>query len=328
MKDRSQTPIQSRLMQTLLADRFALTAEIVPPVSAGADDLYRQIDQIGNCVDAINLADSAGGKVHMSGLAAAALMIQRGVEPVYQMVCRDRNRLALYSDLLGAGALGVHNLLIMKGDKLNEGEMPNTQVVHDMDSVDLIGAASALTETGILRTGGVQFTSSGITTAEKQVPTPPTFFIGAADVASQTDNEWWQEALHKKVKAGAQFIQTQLCYNVDTITHYARKIRGTGFSDNLFVLIGTGPLKSARSAIWMRENLWGVDIPDAVITRLQEAKDERAEGIRISIEILQHIAQTRGLSGVHLMAPGNHDAIPEVVGVVGADLQKMKMARA
>ncbi|MBZ0217490.1 MAG: methylenetetrahydrofolate reductase [Fimbriimonadaceae bacterium] len=327
MADRYQTPVQSRLMQTLLADRFALTAEIVPPVSAGADDLYRQVDVLADHVDAINLADSAGGKVHMSGLACAALMLNRGVEPVLQMVCRDRNRLALYSDLLGAGALGVHNLLIMKGDKLDEGELPDTDVVHDMESVDLIAVASALTETGILRTGSVKFTSTGVVTAEKKVPTPPTFFIGAADVAGQSENKHWEPALRKKVHAGAQFIQTQLCYDVDTITRYAAKLRQTNFSDNLFVLIGTGPLKSARSALWMRDNLWGVDIPDTVIARLQDAKDERAEGIRICVEILMHIAQTRGLSGAHLMAPGNHEAIPEIVKLANADLQSQKMAR-
>ena len=327
MPDKSQTPIQSRLMQTLLSDRFAITAEIVPPLSSGTNELYAEIDLLRDYVDAINLADSAGGRVHMSGLACAALMIARGVEPVLQMTCRDRNKLALFSELLGAGALGIHNLLIMKGDTLDEDELPNTKIVHDIESADLISVASMLTETGILHTGGVKFTPSGVVTAEKQISSPPSFFIGAADVPSQIAADWWQPALRKKVQAGAQFIQTQLCYDIDTVTAYAHALRGAGLSDNLFVLIGTGPLKSARSALWMRENLWGVEIPDATITRLQNAKDESAEGIRICAELLMHIAETRGLSGVHLMAPGNHNAIPEVVQRVGNEVQNLKMAR-
>ncbi len=327
MTDKLQTPVQSRLMQTLLSDGFALTAEIVPPVSAGTEELYAEIDALGEYVDAVNLADSAGGRVHMSGLACAALMIARGVEPVLQMTCRDRNRLALFSELLGAGALGVHNLLIMKGDSLNEDELPNTKIVHDIDSPGLIGVAAALTQTGILRTGGVRFTSSGVTTAEKQVPSPPTFFIGAADVPSQTDTEWWAPALRKKVQAGAQFVQTQLCYDVDTISNYSMALKNAGLSDNLFALIGTGPLKSAKSALWMRENLWGVAIPDEIISRLQNAKDESEEGIRICTEILTHIAETRGLAGAHIMAPGNELAICEVLKRAGSDLQNLKMAR-
>ena len=328
MNERSQIPIESRLMQTLLSDRFALTAEVVPPVSAGADDLFSEIDLLKDHVDAINLADSAGGRVHMSGLACAALMIAKGIEPVLQVTCRDRNRLALYSDLLGAGAIGVHNLLIMKGDNLNAAEMPNTKVVHDVDSAELIETATALTATGILRSRGLRFTSDGVATEEKQIKSPPTFFVGAADLPGATDTEWWRGSLRKKVQAGAQFIQTQLCFCKETITNYAQALRQDRLNDNLFVLIGTGPLKSARSAIWMRDNLYGATVPDTVIERLRNASDQRAEGISICAELLEHIAQTRGLSGAHLMAPGNVDAIPEVIARAGTNLQDLKMARA
>jgi len=327
MADKSQVPIQSRLMQTLLNDRFALTAEVVSPVSAGDVDLFAEVDLLKDHVDAINLADSAGGRIRMAGLACAALMIAQGVEPVLQLTCRDRNRLALYSDLLGAGAIGVHNLLIMKGDTLNVEDLPDTQEVHDVEPAELIDVATALTETGILHARGVRFTPGGVISKEKHVASPPTFFVGAADLPGATAFDWWRPALRKKIHAGAQFVQTQLCYCEDTISAYARALRQDGLNDNLFVLIGTGPLKSARSARWMRDNLFGVEIPDSVISRLENASDERAEGIAICAELLMHIAETKGLSGAHLMAPGNVMAIPEAIDRAGADLQAAKMAR-
>ncbi len=302
-------PIDSQLVRAL-RNGFALTAEIVPPLSGNPEDFLKLLDPFKGHVDAVNLADSAGGKVRLPGLACAALMKGQGVAPVLQVTCRDRNKIALISDLIGAGAIGVKNLLVLRGDKLDEQKQAGITSVHDVDPTDLISIVSTLSNTGV------------IPNEEKPVTSPPQFFIAAADMPNQCDESWWGEALNKKVDAGAQFLQTQLTYDLKAISHYAEKLHEVGLRDKIFVLIGTGPLASAKSALWMRENLWGVDVPDEIITRLQDADDPKQEGINICAEILQHIAETPGLHGAHLMAPGNNASIPKAITLAGLSKQR------
>jgi methylenetetrahydrofolate reductase (NADPH) len=324
VSEQHNPPIESRLVRSLLEGRFALTVELVPPVAGSAEAMLDWAVALNSGVQAFNLADSAGGKVHMSGLACAALLKSRGLEPVLQMTCRDRNRVALYSELLGAGALGVHNILMMRGDNLAEGNHPDTKLVHDLNTAELIAAAAGLSVHGALPGGGAKLTDTGILPGQIPVADPPGFFIGAADVPSAISEPWWEDALRAKLNAGAQFIQTQLCYDADQITRYASRLHDSGLADNLFVLIGTGPLKSARSALWMRDNLWGVDVPDRLVERLDEAEDPVDAGIGICAELLDHIANTPGLAGAHLMAPGNLDAIAPAIeraGLSGRDIQ-------
>ena len=292
--------IDSQLMRALRAG-FALTAEIVPPLSGNSEGFLKLLEPFKGHVDAVNLADSAGGKVRLPGLACSALMKSHGVEPVLQVTCRDRNKIALISDLLGAGAIGVQNLLILRGDDLDEEKQAGITSVHDVAPTDLISIVYTLSNTGV------------IPNEEKSVLSPPQFLIGAADMPNQCDEPWWGDALNKKVEAGARFVQTQLTYDLKAISYYAEKLQEIGLSGKIFILIGTGPLASAKSALWMRENLFGVDVPDEIITRLQEADDPKKEGIKICAEILQHIAQTPGLHGAHLMAPGNNASIPAAI---------------
>jgi len=302
-------PIDSQLHRVLHDGGFALTAEIVPPLSGNPDDLLELLKPFRGQVDAVNLADSAGGKVRLPGLACAAIMKDTGVEPVLQVTCRDRNKIALISDLIGAGALDVHNLLILRGDTLDEEKQADITSVHDVAPTDLINIASNLSKTGETPNG------------DKPVTSPPQFFIGGADVPTQCDEHWWAEALKNKIAAGARFFQTQLTYDLEAISHYGDKLREAGVSDDVFILIGTGPLASAKSARWMRENLFGVEIPDDVVSRLEAADNPKQEGVKICAEILQHIAKTPGLSGAHLMAPGNNASILEAISLAGVSKQ-------
>lgn len=310
-------PVGSQLVRKLLRGDFALTAEVVPPLSSNPNDLNDLIAPLKADVDALNIADSAGGKVRLSGLACAALMTGNDIEPVLQMTCRDRNKIALLSELIGAGALGVHNLLILRGDKLNKQQQPDITEVHDVTPTELIEIAANLTNAGFVPGAETKLTNRSITLAQSAVSSPPQFFVGAADVPADCNEDYWAGALKAKIEAGAQFIQTQLCYDLGQITNYATRLNDNDLSDRVFVLIGTGPLKSAQSALWMRENLWGVDIPDAIISRLDTAGDPVQEGIKICAEILDHIADTSGLAGAHLMAPGNNDAIPQAISQAG-----------
>lgn len=296
------SPVESRLVRTLLDGGFALTAEVTPPVSGGAGALLAKAEPLRGLVDAVNVTDGASARVAMSSLAASALLARHGIEPVLQVTCRDRNRIALQSDLLGASALGIHNLLILRGDDPSAGDEPDAKPVFDIESRDLIRVAAEMRDKGALRSG-------------REIDTPPRFFIGAADTPFDPPEDWWPEGLNGKAEAGAQFVQTQLCFDIDIVRRYIARLKELGLTDRLFILIGLGPLASARSARWMRDNLWGVIMPDHIIDRLERADDPAREGIEICAELLQQLAETPGVSGAHLMAPMNPSAIrPAIEG--------------
>jgi methylenetetrahydrofolate reductase (NADPH) len=309
VKQSVNLPMESRLVRTLLNGEFAVTAEITPPTSCDPKELLDKAEPLRGWVDAVNVTDGASARVAMSSLAAAALLVRNGIEPVLQVTCRDRNRIALQSDLLGAAALGIHNLLILRGDDPTAGDQPDAKPVFDWESRDLIVAASRMRDDGVMPSGC-------------SLDSAPKFFIGAADTPTDPPQDWWPEGLDGKAKAGTQFVQTQLCYDIEVVRRYIARLSDLGLTDRLFILIGIGPLPSARSARWMRDNLWGVAMPDEIIDRLDKAADSKREGIQICAELLQQLSEIPGVSGAHLMAPLQTDGIPAALEQSGVLAQR------
>ncbi len=309
----SSPPVESHLVRTLLNGGFAVTAEVTPPVSGGPDGLIAKAAPLRGYVDAVNVTDGASARVAMSSLAASAVLAREGIEPVLQLTCRDRNRIALQSDLLGAAALGIHNLLILRGDDPTAGDEPEAKPVFDIESRELIQTAAAMRDKGALPSG-------------REIDSPPRFFIGAADTPIDPPEDWWPEGLNGKADAGAQFVQTQLCFDIEIVGRYVARLKELELTDRLFILIGIGPLASARSARWMRDNLWGVIMPEHIIDRLERAEDPRGEGVEICAELLRQLAETPGVSGAHLMAPVNPSDIPPAIDASGVMMRRAARA--
>jgi methylenetetrahydrofolate reductase (NADPH) len=303
----------SALARTLGSGSFALTAEIAPPVSGAPDALLARAEALRGLVDAVNVTDAASARVAMSSLAAAAILARAGIEPVLQITCRDRNRIAIQSDLLGAAALGVRNVLALTGDDPKAGDQPDAKPVFDLASGDIIRIAAAMRDRGVVASG-------------REIDSPPPLFIGCADLPVDPKPDWRPDSLKAKADAGAQFVQTQLCWDVALIRRYVARLAEHGLTERLHILVGVGPLASARSAIWMREHLFGVIVPDAVIARLEGAADQKSEGTRICAEMLDELATIPGIAGAHLMAPVNPGDIPRAIA--GSSLAKGRPKRA
>jgi methylenetetrahydrofolate reductase (NADPH) len=290
----------SRLEALLRARQFAITAEITPPVSCEADDLLRKALPLAGLADAVNVTDGAGARAHLSAPIAACLLARAGIEPILQFTCRDRNRLALEADLMGAAACGVHNVLCLTGDDPKAGDQPQTKPVFDVDSVALTAIARALRDKGELPSG-------------RKVAGRAAFFLGAADVPVDPPPAWRPDKLAAKAAAGAEFAQTQFCMDTGVVRRYTARLLEHALTRGIFLLIGIAPLRSARSARWMRERLYGTIIPDVFIERLERAAEPAAEGERIAIELIEELAAIPGVAGVHLMAPANEEALPRVI---------------
>ncbi len=303
------TPGLRTFEERLRAGRFVITAEITPPVSCDADDLRRQAEKLRGLADAVNVTDGAGARAHMSALAAAAILIGMGVEPILQLACRDRNRIALQSELMGAAALGIRNLLLLTGDDPKAGDQPDAKPVFDLDSKALIETARRLRDDGTLPTG-------------RKVAGTAAFFLGAADLPIDPPDGWRPTGLLGKVKSGAQFAQTQFCMDAAIVRRYVGVLEKAGLTRQLAILIGVNPLRSAKSAQWMKNHLYGTIIPDALIKRMEEAADPLREGVRICVELIEDFCTIPGVAGVHIMAPGNDAAIPEVIAAVRARVLK------
>jgi methylenetetrahydrofolate reductase (NADPH) len=286
------------LAQRLAAGRFVITAEVVPPVSCNPDDLIAKALPLRGLADAVNVTDGAGARAHMSALAASALLIGAGIEPILQLACRDRNRIALQGELMGAAALGVRNLLLLRGDDPSAGDQGDAKPVFDLDSRSLTETARTMRDDGRLPHGA-------------KVAGAAPFFIGAADSPIDPPPGWQPDGLKAKVAAGAQFVQTQFCMDVAIVHRYAARLAEAGVTVHL--LVGVTPLRSAKSAAWMRRHLFGTIIPDAMVARLEEARDPAAEGRDICVETIAELSRTPGVAGVHVMAPGNDAAVPEVI---------------
>jgi methylenetetrahydrofolate reductase (NADPH) len=286
--------------ERLRAGRFVMTAEVAPPVSCSAQELLRKATPLRGLADAVNVTDGAGARAHMSALAAAAILMEAGLEPILQITCRDKNRIALQSELMGAAALGIRNLLILTGDDPKAGDQPETKPVFDIDARTLLETARRLRDEGKLPTG-------------REVGGKAAFLLGAADSPIDPPAGWQPTSLVAKAAAGAQFVQTQFCMDAGIVRRYAARIAEAGLTPQLSILVGINPLRSARSARWMKSHLFGTIIPDAFIARMEKAADPVREGIRICVDLIAELAAVPGIGGVHVMAPGNDAAIPAVI---------------
>jgi methylenetetrahydrofolate reductase (NADPH) len=289
-----------------------MTAEIVPPVSCDATELIHTTAPLKGVADAVNVTDGAGARAHMSALAAASLLLGAGIEPILQIACRDMNRIALQSELMGAAALGIRNLLLLTGDDPKAGDQPDTKPVFDIDSRTLIETARRLGDDGTLPTG-------------RKVGGHADFFIGAADMPIDPPDGWQPNALLAKIKSGAQFAQTQFCMDAAIVRRYVGVLEKAGITRSLSLLVGVNPLRSAKSAQWMKRHLYGTIIPDAFIARLEKAADPAREGKRICVELIEELTSIRGVAGVHVMAPGNDGAIAEVISEARAQIGKIPL---
>ncbi|MFY9837077.1 MAG: methylenetetrahydrofolate reductase [Xanthobacteraceae bacterium] len=306
----TRSPLPSTLQERLRQGRFVMTAEIVPPVSCDARELIDTAAPLKGVADAVNVTDGAGARAHMSALAAASLLLGAGIEPILQITCRDMNRIALQSELMGAAALGIRNLLLLTGDDPKAGDQPDTKPVFDIDSRTLIETARRLRDDGALPTG-------------RKAGGHADFFIGAPDMPIDPPEGWQPNALLAKIKSGAQFAQTQFCMDAAIVRRYVGVLEKAGITRSLSLLVGVNPLRSAKSARWMKSHLYGTIIPDAFIARLEKAADPAREGRRICVELIEELSSVRGVAGVHVMAPGNDGAIAEVISEARARIGKI-----
>jgi len=299
----------SELQARLRSGQFVVTAEITPPVSTDPAEFLRRAMPLKGLVTAVNVTDGAGAKVHLSSLATAHFLVQSGIEPIFQMTCRDRNRLALQGDLLGAMALGIRNVLVLGGDDPKAGDQPDAKGVYDLNSRDLLAMFHRMRTDNALPTG-------------TKIDGPPMrLVLGAAEIPVDPQPGWEPNGLQGKMAAGADFVQTQFCMDVEIVKRYMAGLQKAGIT--LPILIGVAPIPSARSARWMREKLFGTIIPDAHVERLEKARDPKAEGRKICIEVLRELAEVPGVAGAHVMAPMNFLEIPNVIiesGVAGRKL--------
>lgn len=296
----------SRLERVLRSGRFAVTAELDAPDSADPADVYKNALVLAEVCDAINATDGSGANCHMSSLSCCALLTRAGYEPVLQVSCRDRNRIAIQGDLLGAAALGVHNVLCLTGDDVTNGDQPEAKRVFDFDSIQLLQVARTMRDTGVFLSG-------------RKLSTPPRLFLGAAENPFAPPYDWRPRRLAKKVAAGAQFIQTQYCFDVPMFERFMRGVRDLGLHERVFMLVGVGPLRSVKAAEFMRTRVPGVWIPGAIMERLKKTppKQQREEGIQICVEIIQQVRQIAGVHGVHVMAYRQEETVAEIIQRAG-----------
>ena len=299
----------SELQARLRSGQFVITAEITPPVSTDPAEFLRRAMPLKGLATAVNVTDGAGAKVHLSSLATAHFLVNSGIEPIFQMTCRDRNRLALQGDLLGAMSLGIHNVLVLGGDDPKAGDQPEAKPVYDLDSRALLSMAHRMREDSALPTG-------------TKIDGPMRLVLGAADVPIDPPPGWQPKGLKAKIEAGADFVQTQFCMDTGIVRRYTARLREEGIT--VPILIGIAPIPSAKSARWMREKLFGTIIPDAFVERLEKASEPRAAGRKICIEVLRELAEIPGVAGAHVMAPMNFAEIPAVIQESGVAGRKLK----
>jgi len=303
----------SGLQQKLRGGNFVVTTEVSPPVSADIAEFIAKALPLKGLATAVNVTDGAGAKTHLSTLVASHFLLQNGIEPILQMTCRDRNRLALQADLMGAMALGLRNVLILSGDNPKVGDQPDTKAVGDLDSKGLLATAHRMRALHTLPSG-------------TEIKGNTTLVLGAADMPIDPPPDWSPAGLLGKLDAGADFAQTQFCMDMGIVRRYARRLLDLGIAQRLPILIGVCPIPSGKSARWMKEKLFGTIIPDAIVERLDTAADAREEGKRICVEILRELATIPGIAGAHIMAPVNPSVVPEVIATAGVTGLKRAIA--
>ncbi len=295
---------RGRLEHVLRAGEFAVTAELNPPDSADPDDVIERGGVFDGWVDAINATDGSGAHCHMSSVGICALLTRVGYAPVMQISCRDHNRIAIQGNVLGAAAMGVCNVLCLTGDGVQTGDQPGAKPVFDLDSISLLNTIRLMRDEAKFLSG-------------RKITAPPRLFLGAAANPFAPPYDFRPYRLAKKIAAGAQFIQTQYCYDVPMLERYMAKVRELGLHERAFILVGVGPLKSARVARWMRANVPGVHIPDAVVERLEGAASQAREGQRLCIDIIQQVREIPGVAGIHVMAYRQEESVADIISRSG-----------
>lgn len=296
-----------RLERVLRAGGFAVTAEIAPPDSANPAEVYERAALFDGYVDAINATDGSGANCHMSSVGMCSLLCRRGYAMVMQVSARDRNRIAIQGDVLGASAMGVASILCLTGDGVDVGDHPQAKPVFDLDSMSMLSMIRGMRD-------GASFLSG------RKLTEPPPVFLGAAANPFAPPLDYRPLRLAKKAAAGAQFVQTQYCFDLDLFERYMKAVRDDGTHEKVFILAGVGPLASARSAEWIRSNVPGIHIPDAIIRRLKLAADQAREGVNICIDMIHRIREIEGVHGIHIMAYRQEHRVAEIVersGVLG-----------
>jgi 5,10-methylenetetrahydrofolate reductase len=291
---------RGRLERVLRRGEFAVTSELNPPDSADPNEVYERASIFEGWVDGINAVDASGANCHMSSVAICALLTRMGYAPILQIACRDKNRIAIQGDILGASAMGVQNILCLTGDGVQAGDQPGAKPVFDLDCMSLLETARSMRDDERFLSG-------------RKITYPPNVFLGAAINPFAPPYDFRPMRLKKKIEAGAQFVQSQYCYDVPMFREYMKRVVDMGLNEQCFIMAGVGPLASAKTARWMRSNVPGVHIPDHIITRLEGAEKQKAEGKRLCIEIMQEIKEIEGVSGVHVMAYRQEEFVAEIV---------------
>jgi methylenetetrahydrofolate reductase (NADPH) len=301
----SEKPI-SKLQEILAKGEFAVTAECGPPRGANPEVIRKKGEVLNGYVDAVNVTDNQTAIVRMSSIAACAHLLQMGLEPVMQMVVRDRNRIALQSDIMGAYSLGIRNILCLSGDHQCFGSQPDALNVFDIDSMNLIRTVQTMRDEGKDMSGF-------------DLNDPPAMFIGAAANPFADPFEYRVIRLAKKIDAGADFIQTQCIYNMDRFKEWMKMAREEGLTEKVHILGGVTPLKSAGMAKFMNNKVAGMDVPEAVINRMAGVPKEKTveEGLKICLETISELRDIEGVHGVHIMAIEWEDIVGEIVESAG-----------
>ena len=289
---------QSLLHKKLLDKVFVFTAETTPPDASDKETLLKNVMPLKGIADAVNVTDSPGAKVHMSSLTASIILAQNDIDPILQLTVRDRNRLALQGDLVGASALGVNNILCLGGDDPKNGDQPETKIVNDVDSITLVATAHMMRKEKKFPSG-------------RTIDPAPKIFIGGAEVP--TSGKPNPDKILNKINKGVDFFQTQYVFDSKVLSEYMKILGDKGILEKTNFIIGLGPFASAKSAKWMNENLFGVDVPEQIIKRLEGAKDQKEESKKICIELIEDFRNIQGVKGVHLMGHKKEAVISEII---------------
>ncbi len=293
-----------RFERVLRAGRFAVTAEIAPPDSADPNEVYLRARIFDGYVDAINATDGSGANCHMSSVGVCSLLTREGYSTIMQVSCRDKNRIAIQGDILGAAAMGVANVLCLSGDGVQAGDQPEAKPVFDLDCMSLLETVRTMRDESRLLSG-------------RKLTQSPKLFMGAAANPFGWPFDFRPVRLFKKIAAGAQFVQTQYCYDIERLKTFMQAIRDMGLHEQVFILVGVGPLASANAARWIRAHVPGVHIPDEIIDRLAGAEKPKLEGRKICVEMIQQIREIEGVHGVHVMAFRQEEAVAEIIDASG-----------
>lgn len=293
--------MKTNLQQVLNQGHFAVTAEIGPPKGSDPQSIVRKTEQLNGFADAFNITDNQTAVARMSSLAGACIVRQQGMEPVFQMACRDRNRLALQADILGASALGIHNMLFVTGDHQSKGNHPHAKGVFDIDSIQLISIAKNLRDMHIFENQEMLKSKS------------PQIFIGGVSNPFVSSIPLRVDRLEKKIRAGADFIQTQSVFNLPRFEEWMDAVRDRNLDDQVHILAGITPLKSVKMMQRMKYHVPGVDIPDSLEKRMLDAEDVQEEALLLTDELIRSIKLIKGVHGVHITALFWEQKIPEIV---------------